>query len=72
MAEATTAEDKESQEVQNRESIIMYKFWHSFIKKRQIYEHKRSVHLEQAFQGIKAGTGLSDVEEIVERFLTRE
>jgi len=50
----------------------MYKFWHKFIKKRLVYEHKRSVHLEQAFQAIKAGTGLSDVDEIVERFLTKE
>ena len=50
----------------------MYKFWHKFIKKRLVHEHKRSVHLEQAFQAIKAGTGLSDVDEIVERFLTKE
>jgi hypothetical protein len=35
-------------------------------------EMKRTSDIEKAFQTIRAATGLSDVQDIVNRFLTRE
>lgn len=55
-----------------REKYIVHKFWHSLLKKRLLEERDRSTKLEQAYGKIKLGTGMSDMGEIVERFLTKE
>ena len=72
MAENITTEDKDSQEVKMREALTVRKFYWTYLKKRLESAQKGSVHLEQAFAKIKAGTGIRDVDEIVERFLTKE
>jgi hypothetical protein len=72
LIEAAETEDKDSQEVKLRESYIIHKFWHNLLKKRLNEEYGRSAYLEEAYQKIKLSTGLSEMTEIVERFLTRE
>ncbi len=51
---------------------MVQKMWSSFLKKKMEKEMKRTYEIEDAFQKIRASTGLTDVQEIVHKFLTRE
>ena len=44
----------------------------AFLKKKMEKEMNKNYFVENAFQKIRTATGLSDVNEIVHRFLTRE
>lgn len=46
--------------------------WSAYLKKKMEKEMKRTIDIEDAFQRIRTATGLSDVQEIVHKFLTRE
>ena len=72
IAEAAANDDKDSHEVKLRESLLLFKLWFSFLSKKLNMEMKKAVDVERAFLKIKSATGLVDVVEIVERFLTRE
>jgi hypothetical protein len=72
IAEAAANDDKDSHEVKLRESLLLFKLWFSFLSKKLNSEMKKAVDVERAFLKIKSATGLVDVVEIVERFLTRE
>jgi len=72
IVEAAANDDKDSHEVKLRESLLLYKLWFSYLSKKLNAEMKKAVDIERAFLKIKSATGLMDVAEIVERFLTRE
>ena len=72
IAEAAANEDKDSQEVKQREALLLFKLWYNFLSRKLTCEMKQAIDLERAFSKIKSATGLSDVVEIVEKFLTRE
>lgn len=72
IVEAAANDDKDSHEVKLRESLLLYKLWFSYLSKKLNAEMKKAVDVERAFLKIKSATGLMDVGEIVERFLTRE
>lgn len=72
IVEAAANDDKDSHEVKLRESLLLYKLWFSFLSKKLNAEMKKAIDVERAFLKIKSATGLMDVAEIVERFLTRE
>ena len=72
IAEAAANDDKDSHEVKLREALLLYKVWFSYINKKLTCEMQQAVDVERAFSKIKSATGLSDVNEIVEKFLTRE
>ena len=48
------------------------KFWSAFLKSKMEKEMFRTSEIEQAFQKIRAATGYSDVQDIVNKFLGRE
>lgn len=54
------------------ESFMVQKMWSQFMKRKMDREMKRTYEIEDAFQKIRASTGLTDVQEIVHKFLTRE
>ena len=72
IVEAAANDDKDSHEVKLRESLLLYKLWFSYLSQKLNAEMKKAVDIERAFLKIKSATGLMDVAEIVERFLTRE
>ncbi|CAG9333023.1 unnamed protein product [Blepharisma stoltei] len=72
IAEAAANDDKDSHEVKLRESLLMHRFWYTVLQRKLDAEMQKAIGVEQAFQKIRAATGLMDVQEIVERFLTRE
>ena len=54
------------------ENFLAQKFWSAFLKTKMEKEMNRTEEIEAAFQAIKAQTGFSDVQQIVQRFFTRE
>lgn len=72
IAEAAANDDKDSHEVKLRDSLYMHRFWYSVLSRKLELEMQKAVDVEQAFQKIRAATGLFNVQDIVERFLTRE
>ena len=50
----------------------MQRLYSAFLKKKMENEMKKNYGIEDAFQKIRTATNLSNVNEIVHRFLTRE
>lgn len=55
-----------------RENFTLNKLWNAFIRKKMEKEMKESAHIDEAFKKIKTATGVTDVQELVHKFLTRE
>jgi hypothetical protein len=51
---------------------MVQRLYSTFLKKKMEKEMDKHSYVEEAFQKIRTATGLSDVNEIVHRFLTRE
>lgn len=51
---------------------MVQKLWCAFLKRKMENEMKKYHNLEEAFQKIRTSTGNSDVQEMVNKFLTRE
>jgi hypothetical protein len=72
IAEAAANENKDQTEVKNRENLYIQKLWNAFMKKKMEKEMRKSAQIDEAFKAIKTETGISDVQEMVKKFLTRE
>jgi len=72
IAEAAANENKDSNELKMQENFLAQRLWSAFLKNKMEKEMQRTADIENAFQKIRAETGLSDVQEIVHKFLTRE
>lgn len=55
-----------------RENFMIQKLWSVFLKRKMEHEMRKTSSVEDAFQKIRAATGLTDVQDIVHKFLTRE
>eukprot|EP00744_Colponema_vietnamica_P001387 GILI01002296.1.p1 GENE.GILI01002296.1~~GILI01002296.1.p1 ORF type:complete len:652 (+),score=208.26 GILI01002296.1:111-2066(+) len=71
-AEAAANEDEKMSEGKLKKMLVAKKLWSSFLKKKMEREMHKSMTVEDAFQKIRQATGLTDVNEIVHKFLTRE
>ena len=72
IAEAAANENKDTNEIKLRENFTVQKLWSMFYKKKMNNEMKKSSRVEEAFQNIRTATGCTDVQDIVQKFLTRE
>jgi hypothetical protein len=72
IAENAAKDDKDSHEVKLRECFLLNKLWQHYLNKKLEKEMNQAVQVEKAFKQIKLATGLNDIQEICERFLTRE
>ena len=72
IAEAAANENKDADEKKMRENFMLNKLWNAFIRKKMEKEMKESAHIDEAFKKIKTATGVTDVQELVHKFLTRE
>ena len=50
----------------------MQKVWSVFLKKKMESEMQKTEWIEDAFEQIRNATGLNDIHDIVNKFLTRE
>lgn len=55
-----------------RDKLQIQKLWSSFMRKKMDNEMKKSQQIDEAFKQIKTATGVTNVQELVQRFLTRE
>ena len=55
-----------------RENLYIQKMWNTYMRKRMDKEMKASEQIDNAFKTIKTATQVSDVQEMVRKFLTRE
>ena len=72
IADAAANENKDSDELKMRENFMVQKLWAVFLKRKMENEMRKSAEVEDAFQTIRAATGMTDIHSIVEKFLTRE
>jgi hypothetical protein len=72
IAEAAANENKDQSELKMRENLFIQILWDRFMKKKMENEMKNSAQIDEAFKAIKTATGVTDVQEMVKRFLTRE
>lgn len=72
IANEAAAENKDSEEEKKREEFMVQKIWGIYLKKKMKAEMESTKEIEVAFQKIRNATGLTDVQDIVQKFLTRE
>lgn len=72
IAEQAANEKKDSNELKMQENYLAQKFWSAFLKTKMEKEMRNNAPYEKAFQEIRAATGYSDVQNIVDKFLNRE
>lgn len=72
IAEMAQNENKDQNEIQMQEKFLVQRLYSAFLKKKMEHEMKKNYAIEDAFQKIRTATNLSNVNEIVHRFLTRE
>ena len=72
IAEAAANENKDSSELKMRENLYIQKLWNSFMRKKMEKEMKNSHDIDEAFKAIKTATGVTDVGEMVKKFMSRE
>ena len=72
IAEAAANENKDSSELKMRENLFIQKLWNSFMRKKMEKEMRNSAQIDEAFKAIKTATGVTDVQDLVKKFLTRE
>jgi hypothetical protein len=72
IAEAAANENKDSSELRMREKLYIQKLWNAFMKKKMEKEMYNTKKIDEAFKEIKTQTKITDVSEMVKKFLTRE
>ena len=72
IAEAAANENKDSSEIKMRECLFVQKLWNAFMRKKMDREMRESQGIDEAFKKIKTNTGITDVQEMVHKFLSRE
>ncbi|KAM3147750.1 hypothetical protein pb186bvf_000078 [Paramecium bursaria] len=72
IAEVAANDIKDSSLKKWRKLLLVHKFLNHFLKNKMQRGIKQFQHLEIAFQKIKASTGVTDANEIVQKFLGRE
>lgn len=65
-------ENRDQNELKMQEQFLVHRLFSSFLKKKMEKEMNNHYYVEDAFQKIRTATGISDVNEIVKRFLSRE
>ena len=55
-----------------RENLYVQKLWNTFMRKKMAKEMEGSKLIDEAFKSIKTATQVTDVQEMVRKFLTRE
>lgn len=72
IAEQAANDSKDQSEIKDRQNLYIQKLWNAFMRKKMEKEMANSAQIDTAFKDIKTATGVTDVQELVKRFLTRE
>jgi hypothetical protein len=55
-----------------RDQLFVQKLWNTFMRKQMERQMAKSEKIDEAFKTIKNATGVSDVEQMVSKFLERD
>jgi hypothetical protein len=55
-----------------RDQLFVQKLWNTFMRKQMERQMAKSQKIDEAFKTIKNATGVSDVEQMVSKFLERD
>jgi len=55
-----------------RQEFMLHKLWNAFMRQKMAREMQASAGIDEAFKKIKTFTGVTDVQELVHKFLTKE
>ena len=58
--------------MKKRNALFINRAWSAFFKKRMAREMANYRHIEDSFKEIRVKTNISDVREIVQKFMTKE
>ncbi len=72
IAESAANESKDATEKKMRQNFMLHKLWNAFMRQKMEREMKASAHIDEAFKKIKTATGVTDVQELVHKFLSRD
>ena len=72
IAEIAANENRNAQEIECKEQIILYQIYYGYLKYKQEKAFKGSEHAEDAFTQIRVATGISNVRTVVDRFLKKD
>ena len=71
ISDAAANDDKDSHEAKIREVFLLNRFWIKFIQRKLKNEVSKGNPIEQAFKKIKTTTGISEISEVVEKYLNQ-
>jgi hypothetical protein len=72
IAEFAANMQEDGEETRLRKGYVLHRFWWNALHRKLEKDKAESVEIEEAFQRIKIATGVGDIHDIVERFLTKE
>lgn len=72
IADAAQNENKDADERKMRQEFMLHKLWNAFMRQKMAWEMQASASIDEAFKKIKTFTGVTDVQELVHKFLTKE
>ncbi|OMJ94946.1 hypothetical protein SteCoe_1806 [Stentor coeruleus] len=72
IADIAANENTESQEIVMKQSLILHKIWHSYLRYKLDKKLKGAIDIEDAYQSIRSATGLQNINEIVTNFIGKE
>lgn len=72
IAEVAANEDRDKRLTEMKEKMLLHRLWYQYIDDKLEKERTESKIIEVAFERIRKVTGLQNIQEVVERFLTKE
>lgn len=72
LKEAARTDQTDQNETMLRNKLLVHKFWNSFLRRKMEREIQNNSDISEAFEKIRASTGMEDFQEIVKKFLSRE
>lgn len=72
IVEQTMIDERSAHLEELRNGVLIYKMYEKFLSKKLVYEKSTFTRLDDAFQRVRVKTGLYNIEEVIEKFLTQE
>lgn len=72
IADIAANENTELDEIKIKQSVILHKTWHAYLKYKLEKKLQGAIEIEDAYQNIKSATGLQSISEIVSNFIGKE
>ena len=72
IADVAANENTDTQEISIKQSLLLHKIWHSYLKYKLDMKLKGAIEIEDAYQSIRSATGLQNINEIVNNFIGKE